>query len=358
MSQGPSTFGTIITSSLWPISVTIWVMSSSTQGEASSLTRVHSWVSPRSISLPTLISPARAASLRSTGTASSRLPRRMSTLGARSGALATIFSFEKSRKWIILEGLNGTSRTGSGASTARGLKKSRGLRIGPGTLMIASRGRPTRPLLPRSQRGLARAPVGHAGNARGAARGAGPPRVHGGHLRVGGERAAGGADARGELRRRLRVGGPAGRAHSSPSRAPGQPLCGHRLPAGARAADELGRHRPVARHRARAGAAPALVGGGRRARRGGLGGGIAYPLAPAPESDPRRCRPGPGARGLPNHPRGPGRPALPDARVPVRRPRRAGGGGRSGSGLYGGGHAARDVPQGHPAHLAPGGHLP
>ena len=34
----------------------------------------------------------------------------MSTCGAMSGALATIFSFEKSRKWIIREGLNGISR--------------------------------------------------------------------------------------------------------------------------------------------------------------------------------------------------------------------------------------------------------
>ncbi len=52
----------------------------------------------------------------------------MSTLGAMSGTLATIFSLEKSRKWIIREGLKGISRTGSGASMARGLKKSRGLR--------------------------------------------------------------------------------------------------------------------------------------------------------------------------------------------------------------------------------------
>ncbi len=52
----------------------------------------------------------------------------MSTVGAMSGTLATIFSFEKSRKWIIREGLKGISRAGSGASIARGLKKSRGLR--------------------------------------------------------------------------------------------------------------------------------------------------------------------------------------------------------------------------------------
>ena len=128
MSHGPSTLGIMITSSLSPISRTSWVRSSSTYGEASSLTRVHRAVSPRSISRPTLISPARAASFFSSGTASSRLPSRMSTFGARSGALSTIFGFEKSMKWIIRDGLNGISRAGSGASIARGLKKSRGLR--------------------------------------------------------------------------------------------------------------------------------------------------------------------------------------------------------------------------------------
>jgi hypothetical protein len=53
----------------------------------------------------------------------------MSTVGAMSGTLATIFSLEKSRKWIIREGGNGTSRSGSGAPMARGLKKSRGFRM-------------------------------------------------------------------------------------------------------------------------------------------------------------------------------------------------------------------------------------
>ena len=53
----------------------------------------------------------------------------MSTVGAMSGTLATIFSLEKSRKWIIRDGRTGISRTGSGASMARGLKKSLGFRI-------------------------------------------------------------------------------------------------------------------------------------------------------------------------------------------------------------------------------------
>src|SRR3954470_3392267 len=134
MSQAPSTLGIIITLSLSPISPTSCVMSSSTHGDSRLLTRVHSCVSPSSISLPTLISPARAPSLRSTGTASSRLPSRMSTVGAMSGTFATIFSLEKSRKWIIREGRTGISRAGSGASIASGLKKSRGLRIRPWSL--------------------------------------------------------------------------------------------------------------------------------------------------------------------------------------------------------------------------------
>src|SRR5215210_2729617 len=128
MSQGPSTFGTMITSSTSPISVTSWVRSSRTHGLSSELTRVHSEVSPKSDSFAARIKPSRAASLLSAGIASSRLPSRMSVLAAMSGALAAIFSFEKSRKWIILEGPNGISRGGSGAPIASGLKKSLGLR--------------------------------------------------------------------------------------------------------------------------------------------------------------------------------------------------------------------------------------
>src|SRR3954452_9707834 len=128
MSQAPSTFGTITTSSLSPISVTSVVRSSRTQGESSALIRVQRAVSPRSISFATLTRPARAASLLSTGMASSRLPSRMSALAAVAGSLATIFSFDASKKWIIRDGFTGISRTGSGAPTASGFRKSRGLR--------------------------------------------------------------------------------------------------------------------------------------------------------------------------------------------------------------------------------------
>ena len=52
----------------------------------------------------------------------------MSVCLAISGALATIFSFEKSRKWIIREGLTGISVNGCGAPIASGCPKSRGFR--------------------------------------------------------------------------------------------------------------------------------------------------------------------------------------------------------------------------------------
>src|SRR5918997_4575541 len=129
MSQAPSTLGTMITSSRSPISPTSVSRSSSTQGESSALTRVHSAVPPRSVSRPMRTSPARAASLRSAATASSRLPSRMSVLAAMPGSFAAIFSFDGSKKWIIREGATGISSSGSGAPTASGLAKSRGLRM-------------------------------------------------------------------------------------------------------------------------------------------------------------------------------------------------------------------------------------
>ena len=52
----------------------------------------------------------------------------MSVFAAMSPAFARIFSLLASRKWIIREGGNGISRSGSGAPMARGVKKSRGLR--------------------------------------------------------------------------------------------------------------------------------------------------------------------------------------------------------------------------------------
>src|SRR5919106_360488 len=134
MSHGPSTLGTMITWSLSPISVTSCVRSSRTHGLSRLLTRVQSWVSPKSTSLPTRINPARAASLRSAGIASSRLPSRMSACLAMSGTFAAIFSFEASKKWIIREGGKGISVAGAGAPMASGLRKSRGLLIGAGRL--------------------------------------------------------------------------------------------------------------------------------------------------------------------------------------------------------------------------------
>ena len=124
MSSGPSTFGIMMTSSLSPISVTAVTRSSRHHGESSEFTRVHSCVSLGFHALPTSTSPARAASLSVDGTPSSRLARRTSTVGAMSGTLATILAFEGGKKWMTRDGRRGISRTGSGAPTASGRKKS------------------------------------------------------------------------------------------------------------------------------------------------------------------------------------------------------------------------------------------
>src|SRR5256885_575734 len=55
-------------------------------------------------------------------------PSTMSALAAVSGSFPTIFSLLGSKKWIIRDGLTGISVTGSGAPTASGFAKSRGLR--------------------------------------------------------------------------------------------------------------------------------------------------------------------------------------------------------------------------------------
>src|SRR5262245_13457296 len=129
MSQGPSTFGIMITSSLSPISPTSVVRSSRIHGLSSELTRVHSWQSPKSTVRPIFARPSRAATLLSIWTASSRLPSSTSHCFARSGSLATIFGFEPSKKWIMREGRNGISRGGIGAPIAFGRKKSLALRM-------------------------------------------------------------------------------------------------------------------------------------------------------------------------------------------------------------------------------------
>src|SRR5262245_61287442 len=131
MSHGPSTLGIITTSRRSPMASTSVLKSSRHQGESRLLTRVQSGVPPRSTVRPIFASPSRAATLRSAGMASSRLPSRMSVFFATSGSLAAIFSFDGSKKWMQRDGVTGISRTGSGAPSARGLKNDRGFRIGP-----------------------------------------------------------------------------------------------------------------------------------------------------------------------------------------------------------------------------------
>ena len=62
----------------------------------------------------------------------------MSACFAISGTFAAIFSFEASKKWIIREGLNGTSASGSGAPIASGLRKSRGF-LTPASVAVLAR---------------------------------------------------------------------------------------------------------------------------------------------------------------------------------------------------------------------------
>ena len=98
--------------------------------------------------LPISTSPARAASLSAAGTPSSRLASSTSTVGAIVGTLATIFGFDAGRKWIIRDGRTGISRTGSGAPTASGRKKSFGGRTPAGYVATGGDGQ-TAPVMDR-----------------------------------------------------------------------------------------------------------------------------------------------------------------------------------------------------------------
>src|SRR5262249_46157201 len=126
MSQGPSTLGSMMASSLLPTATTISAMSSSAQGEFSALIRVHSPVDPKS-TLPAIsMNPIRAACLASTGIASSRLPSTTSTCRSTSCTFARTFSLWGGTKWIIRSSRTGNSRRGAGAPTASGAKNCRG----------------------------------------------------------------------------------------------------------------------------------------------------------------------------------------------------------------------------------------
>ncbi len=121
MSHAPSTLGSIITSSLLPTAAEISVTSSSAHGELSALMRVHKPVAPKSCACAIAMNPARAASLASAGTASSRLPSTTSTCAISSGTLARSFSICGGTKWTMRSSLTGSSRSGAGAPIASGL---------------------------------------------------------------------------------------------------------------------------------------------------------------------------------------------------------------------------------------------
>src|SRR6476619_21603 len=126
MSHGPSTFGSMTTSSFEPTAATISSMSSRSHGELSALTRVHRPVAPKSLAFAIAMKPARAACLASAGIASSRLPSTTSTSAISSGTLARSFSMCGGTKWIMRSSFTGSSRSGAGAPIASGLKKLRG----------------------------------------------------------------------------------------------------------------------------------------------------------------------------------------------------------------------------------------
>ena len=145
MSSAPCTFGTMITSSLSPISGTRVVRSSSTHGLSSELIRVQNCVGPTvpprlAVAFPMSTRPWRDFSLFSALTASSRLPSSTSTVPTMSGTLAAIFSLPGSKKWMARLGRAGISRGGAGAPTASGAKKSLA-----GRVMAANYRRPPGP---------------------------------------------------------------------------------------------------------------------------------------------------------------------------------------------------------------------
>ena len=141
-------------------------------------------------------------------------------------ALATIFSFEKSRKWIIREGLTGISRSGSGAPIACGWKKSLGfLKLLLGSFRSLGGGwNLVRRVAGRFAASDARKLRGYGGSASGTARRTGcvparraPPtaeRARGADRRGGGDRPGlrgGGAGGGGDGARRGSAGAAGGR---------------------------------------------------------------------------------------------------------------------------------------------------
>jgi len=119
MSQGPSTFGSMTTSSLSPTSPTSRVMSSRNHGELSALTRAHRPVEPKSVARAMATKPSRAAAFASIGIASSRLPSTTSTCAANAPILARNLSMCGGTKWIMRSTRAGGSRSGRGAPIAK-----------------------------------------------------------------------------------------------------------------------------------------------------------------------------------------------------------------------------------------------
>ena len=124
---GPSTFGSMMTSSLLPTAPTISVMSSSAQGELSALMRVHSPVAPKSIAFA-ICDEAFARGLLGVDRNGVLEIAEHDVDLARPGpgTLARTFSLCGGTKWIMRSSRTGSSRSGAGAPMASGAKKWRG----------------------------------------------------------------------------------------------------------------------------------------------------------------------------------------------------------------------------------------
>ena len=282
MSQAPSTFGTMITSSLSPIWVTSSVRSSSTHGLSRLFTRVQSAVSPRSAVRATSIRPCARGLLAihrhgvlEVAEQDVGLPRDVGRLGGHllvreveemdhprglEGDLAErLGGVDRERleevTWVSHRPVNlsfARCPTCSFSATTRSASASRApLSVTPGGLRAPAR----------------------SCSERAGYRGATFEEAVAGALRAEPWRSRSTTPT---------VGARARASRCSTGGLPGDRLRAHGLPGHARAAAGLGGHRAVARRRARARAAADVVGAAGWAGRGRLGDRLAHAHPPAP----------------------------------------------------------------------------
>ena len=129
MSHGPSTFGSMITSSLAPAAGTISRMSSSAHGELRALMRVHSPVWPKSWRLGHLDEAAPRGHLGVGGDRVLEVAQHHVDLGNEIAKRARIFSLCGGTKWIMRSSRTGNWRRVRARPTARGVKCLAGVRM-------------------------------------------------------------------------------------------------------------------------------------------------------------------------------------------------------------------------------------